>query len=281
MLWQKCQKFSNFKIRVCAVHSIGIRNVKLGFAAMLTNTICSGVYGNQVKNRKILWRNQHILRDLINLFVENVNCKVIFSTMKLDMRAKKWSPPVVIKGCLAKISKFEMFIKDFCKSTNVSIWQIFFRKIYSRLREYKNNICVSEITEKRSQQNSRFSTFEKLAFRSSNSPIWDWWMWNDCDKCCQTWLWLQKMLPWIPLSISAKNPHGSPQGNPHLLLKVKDWYLEKSIRNLSNFTDSSTYFTPLSRPPRRNSLRSSSKIYSVSFQVSYFGSDLNFDSSDF
>jgi len=30
--------------------------------------------------------------------------------------------------------------------------------------------------------------------------------------------------------------------------------------------DSSTYFTPLSRPPRRNSLRSSSKIYSVSFQ---------------
>ena len=164
-----------------------------------------------------------------------------------------------------------MFIKDFCKSTNVSIWQIFFRKIYSRLREYKNNICVSEITEKRSQQNSRFSTFEKLAFRSSNSPIWDWWMWNDCDKCCQTWLWLRKMLPWIPLSISAKNPHGSPQGNPHLLLKVKDWYLEKSIRNLSNFTDSSTYFTPLSRPPRRNSLRSSSKIYSVSFQVSYFG----------
>ena len=88
LLWQKCQKFSNFKIRVCAVHSIGIRNVKLGFAAMLTNTICSGVYGNQVKNRKILWRNQHILRDLINLFVENVNCKVIFSTMKLDMRAK-------------------------------------------------------------------------------------------------------------------------------------------------------------------------------------------------
>ena len=35
------------------------------------------------------------------------------------------------------------------------------------------------------------------------------------------------------------------------------------------FTDSSTNFTPLSRPPRRNSLRSSSKIYSVSFQVSY------------
>ena len=195
--------------------------------------------------------------------------------------SKKWSPPVVIKGCLAKNPKFEMFIKDFCWSTNVSIWQIFFRKICSRLREYKNNICVSEITEKRSQQNSRFSTFEKLAFRSSNSPIWDWWMWNDCDKCCQTWLWLRKMLPWIPLSISAKNPHGSPQGNPHLLLKVKDWYLEKSIRNLSNFTDSSTYFTPLSRPPRRSSLRSSSKIYSVSFQVSYFGSDLNFDSSDF
>ena len=55
---------------------------------MLTNTMCSGVYENEVKNRKILWRNQHIFRDLINLFEENVNCKVIFSTMKLDMRAK-------------------------------------------------------------------------------------------------------------------------------------------------------------------------------------------------
>ena len=122
-----------------------------------------------------------------------------------------------------------MFIKDFCKSTNVSIWQIFFRKIYSRLREYKNNICVSEITEKRSQQNSRFSTFEKLAFRSSNSPIWDWWMWNDCDKCCQTWLWLQKMLPWIPLSILAKNPQGSPHESPHLL-QVKEWFLEEPFK---------------------------------------------------
>ena len=108
LLWQKCQKFSNFKIRVCAVHSIGIRNVKLGFAAMLTNTIC-GVYGNQVKNRKILWRNQHIFRGLINLFVENVNCKVIFSTMKLDMRAK-----MVTTCCYKRMS---------CK--NIQVWNVY------------------------------------------------------------------------------------------------------------------------------------------------------------
>ena len=55
-------------------------------------------------------------------------------------------------------------------------------------------------------------------------------MWNNCDKYFQTWLWLQEMLPWILLSISAKNPQGSLHGSPHLLLKVKDWFLEKPFK---------------------------------------------------
>ena len=54
-------------------------------------------------------------------------------------------------------------------------------------------------------------------------------MWNNCDTYSQTWLWLQKMLPWIPLSILAKNPQGSPHESPHLL-QVKEWFLEEPFK---------------------------------------------------
>ena len=74
----------------------------------------------EVKNHKILWRNQHILEDLINLpFVENVNYKVIFSTMKLDMRAKEMVTICYVTMSFAnvKISSNPTKSKQFGKRT--------------------------------------------------------------------------------------------------------------------------------------------------------------------
>ena len=191
--------------------------------------------------------------------LQNLDGKVPYQRVEESRRV----PPLQTSYQITWVEEIKDFFIDFIpRSFCGVVW----------LRDFHRKLCESEITEKQITTKSSQGFQLKTAF-SFQLPLlflvrWHQWACDNCDRP-ETWLWLTKM-HWTRLSIWATNRH---------LLKVR---IEKR-RNLSSvdfiswiFTVSTSNFTPISRPPRRSSLRSSSKIYSVSFQVSYFRFFSNF-----